>query len=252
MAVERTLIAEGENMAEENTTPENQDTSEEQTQEKLFFGKYKSQEEAEAAFKEMERAATEAKEALDREQRLNALLSTEDRSQPQEQQAVPQYQGLQGVFDEEQAAAVSQMLQQEREMIVKQMRAEGRQMWEEYKVRTDAERQFYEEYKDLAHFKEDVDAEANRLALELGHRASRVPMKDLMKEVAKRTRDKLATQKSKLTKSHLHLESGEVVEPEVKFGDAKPKQTSEDERTQKFFAEEVGDFNKRKYQPLRG
>jgi len=237
-------------MADEKT-PENQDTSQEQQE--LYFGKYKTKEEAEAAFKQMERTSTEAKEALDREQRLNALLSTEDRSQPQPQAQQPaQYTGLQGVFDEEQAQAVSQMLAQERQQVIGQMRKEGKAMMDDYKVRQDTERQFYESYKDLKAFQDDVDAESNKLALELGDRASRVPIGDLMKEVAKRTREKLANQKSKLTKSTLHVESGEVIEPEVELKTPESKETTEQERTQQFFDKEVRAFNEKKFRSLRG
>jgi len=234
---------------EEAKTPENQDTSEEQP---LIFGKYKTQEEAEAAFKEMERSSTEAKEALDREQRLNALLATEDHKQPQQEQPAPQYTGLQNVFDEEQAQAVSGMLQQQRQEVIRQMRQEGRAMMDSYKVRQDSERDFYNDYKDLSHFKDDVDSEANKLALELGERASKVPLKDLMKEVAKRTREKLAVQKSKLTKSTLHVEGGEVHEPIVEFEPKEAKPTTEDERTKEFFDKEVGAFNERQTKTLRG
>lgn len=240
-------------MADEQT-PETQDTSKEETSEEtLIYGKYKTQEEAEAAFKELERSATESKEALDREQRLNALLATEDRSQPQEpQQEQANYQSLNQVFDEETTQAVSQMMQQEREKTIAQARAESRRMIEDYQVRQDTEKKFYKEYDDLQSFKDDVDSEANRLALELGERASKVPMKDLMKEVAKRTREKLSAQKSKLTKSPLYVENGEVVEPTVEPKDKVSAPTTETERTQKFFDEEVTAFNERKFKPLRG
>ena len=147
---------------------------------------------------------------------------------------------------------MAQMLEAERQRTVQQMRAEGKRMLEDYKVRQDTERQFFEEYKDLGQFKDDVDAEANRLAIELGERASRVPMKDLMKEVAKRTREKLANQKSKLTKTPLHVESGEVVEPTVELKDQDAKVSSEAERTQNFFDKEVTAFNDKKFRSLRG
>ena len=242
-------------MTEDNLAPEPQDTPQEEgAGEALFFGKYKTKEEAETAFKEMERDRTESKEALDREQRLNALLASESHTQPryEETQPASRYTSLQNVFDEEQTQAVSQLLAQERAQILEQVRAEGRNMLDDYKVRQDTETKFYQDYKDLNYFKEDVDAEANKLAIELGVKASKIPLKDLMKEVAKRTREKLATQKSKLTKTPLHVEDGEVVEPNVTLKSSKPKESSEAERTQAFFDDEVTAFNERKFKPLRG
>jgi hypothetical protein len=73
-----------------------------------------------------------------------------------------------------------------------------------------------------------------------------------MKEVAKRTREKLANQKSKLAKSTLHVEGGEVVEPDVQFAPREAPVSSADERTQKFFEDEGKSFAERKFRPLRG
>jgi len=242
-------------MVTEKDAPETQDTHTEQ-QEELFFGKYKTKEEAEAAMKEMERERTEAKEALDREQRLNQLLSSEESTQPERAQetTAQQYVGLQNVFDEEQTAAMHSLLKAQQEQIMAQVRREGRKMIDDFKVRQETEKEFYETYTDLANFKDEVDFEANRLAFSLGEKVQKIPMKELMKEVAKRTRERLAIHKSKLTKSTIHLESGEVLEPEVKVEKTPVETTAAtpEERTQKFFDTEVKAFNEKRLKPLRG
>ena len=239
-------------MTEENTTPETQDTSEE----KLIFGKYKTPEEAEQAHKEMERKNAEISEALDREQRLNALLGTEDRqttpepaSEPAQYAPVP----LANVFDEEQAKAVQTLLEQQRQQISQETARTINRTVTTMESRRAAEEQFFALYPNLKPFKREVDEEARRLATELGDRVQKVPFETLSGEVAKRVTEHLTEQKKRLSKSALHLETGSPSEPtvEVVKEDA-PTSVEEAERTKEYFDDEVREFNKKKFKPLRG
>lgn len=232
-------------MIEEEKTPETQDTSEEE----LLLGKYKSQEEMEAAFKEMERKQTELSEALDREQRLNSLLASEEKQEPEVQ---AEDVNLTEYFDEDQAKIFQKALKAEREKIISQTQQYVQAAVSNLETKRTNEDKFYREYKELRGFEREVDEEASRLAQELGDRRNRIPFETLAQEVAKRTKARLAEQRVRLSKSTLHVEGAASKEPEPSVKEESVKPQSEDERLAEFFKDEVPEFDKKKLNSLGG
>lgn len=219
---------------------------------KLYAGKYKSVEEMEAAFKQIEREASEAKEALDREQRLNSLLSTEPRTVPQ---AAPTTDyDLSSVLGEDGSKVLKSALEGYRNQVLGEARNLVQETVSSVRAQERAEKIFYKTYAELEDFKDEVDRQAALLAKELGpDRARVVKQEQLFAEVAKRTKEHLSQTKRKLSKAPIHVEDGHVEEPRMQKK-TQDQETSGDEaeRTKRYFEEEVAQMNKKRNQTLRG
>lgn len=233
----------------EDKTPETQDKSEEQ---ELIAGKFKSQEELVKAYEEAEKRTTELSESLDREQRLNHLLASEEKLETPEPDEPVQYAPLTNVFDEDQANAFQSALKSHQDNILKQTQRLIHQAVTSVESRRQATEKFYGQYPELKGFEREVDEEADRLTRELGERVQRVPFERLAQEVASRTKSRLNEAKKRLTKSAMHFEGGEVSEPAPPVKEENAQSSSTDERLKDYFDSEVKALRQKQSKSLWG
>lgn len=233
-------------MADEIKATENQEP-------KLYAGKYKTVEEMESAYKQIEREASETREALDREQRLNTLLSTESRAKTEEPKPQTSDYDLSSVLGEEGSKAIKGTMEHYRSQVLNEARNLVQEAVSTVRSQEKAEKVFYKTYSELEDFRDEVDNQARLLAKELGpDRARLVPQDKLFSEVAKRTKDHLAIIKKKMVKSPLYVEGGEVKEPHIEHESSKKESTSAEDRTREYIQDEAKKMSEKKNQSLRG
>jgi hypothetical protein len=235
----------------EDKTPETQDKSEEE-QKELVGGKFKSTDDLLAAYQKQERELADAKESLDRAERLNQLYDYA-KEEPKNAEPEPQmYTPLTQVMDEEQANAFDQVLAQREKVMLGRINQQLEKRLEDYRNQEYATRRFYELYPDLKGFDSEVVSAAQELAMRLGEKSKSIPLDKKLAEVATMVKERLNETKRKLTKTHLHLESGQTQEPQIDIKTEEAASPDETARTQRYFDEEVKAFNEKKFRPLRG
>lgn len=230
-----------------NTTPENQDDG----KEKLFFGQYKTLEEAEGAFKKQQKENLELKETLDREERLNSLLSVEPRSEGHtpaddgdgDTQATNPFTGT---FDDEEANFLNGYIRANNREVLKQAADMINTGINNAQANLVRETRFFKKYPKLEMFREEVQHQANLLAKQLSGR--KMADEKLFAELSKRTTEYLDEQKKKFANPSMHLEQGDVNEPNVDLDTHPTGPQTDEDKLDDYFKNEVPAHDKRKSQ----
>lgn len=210
-------------------TPETQDTSE-----KLIFGKYKTQEEAENAFKEMERRQSDLSEQLDRTTRFLELTQIEKDKEPEMKDTpIDNLLPVDENVDENIRAYLAKVGETIKETVKNEVISTiGKALGERERQKT-LEDKFYGLHPDLKGAKRLVDYIAYDLRQELGNRP--INEEAAIAEVAKRTRSELERFK-KTTPPHLESSSNGEHNPTQK--EKEFKLPSPEEALDEFIAEQ--------------
>lgn len=221
-------------MANENQDPGTQDTP-------LIFGKYKSMEEAEKAFKEQERTLQSEREGRERAERWASLMKSEPEKKTS---AIDDYVPASYEEDVELDDAQKRAFKAVEERAVKRTLQVVGDVLEKKEAQKEAWRKFLESNPDLRGAENFVQAEAMDLAGETKGR--NIDPEEAFKEVARRVREKIA-KLAKTDKKDFHVaHSGDPdhEKPEPKKEDRLP---SQDE----ILSDHIADFRKRKAAQLR-
>ena len=200
-------------MANDKKTPgDDQDTS------GLFFGKYKTQKEAEEAFKEMERKFGEVSEARDRLEKVISVLEPVEAAAPSsrrktrepepeaEEEGEDLFSQAEEYFDEGQRKFLGQLVRSvENKTATRVLKTVGTAIGEWDKTRNQMTT-FYGKHKDLVGYEDFVQLEAQKLKEET--RGRKLDDAEAMKLVADRVKKRIEAIR-KGNRAPLHLESGE-------------------------------------------
>lgn len=228
-------------MAEKDVQSEKQD--------ELILGKFKSPEEAKAHLDKLEKERLDALEKLEQERRLNNLLATEERPTPSPKEP-PQNLNLGSYVGEEGEQAIKSVLDNYRSVVLKEAGEMVRREVSTAQARQRATQRFYSKFADLSDYEDVVDAQADRVAAELGPRLKGLTEEQYFAEVAKRTREYVSSIANRASKTTLHLESGEVRQPKQEPKQSREEESSESQRTADYFREEAKLHNQRRINPI--
>ena len=220
-----------------------------QTEEKLYFGEYKTMEEADEALKKLKGESSKLREDLENEKRINNILnSTPKEKAPasKEEYGIPYSTNLANVFSDEEAAAIDGTLKGYVSGLRKEVGTYIENAIVTSRQQQQAEETFYSQYKDLANFKDVVNMVSADVKNELGDRALAGDRTELFKLVAKRARDYLGDTKKKLSEIDIHIEPSRSSshDPKPPVTREEPQVTTAEERSKNAYDEWKNDKNK--------
>lgn len=238
-------------MADDDAALENQGTDKD--------GQHSEESPLEAKIRELESRTSQLSEELDKERKLNELLTSEDvpripyedrytRQPAQQQPARQQAVGLHS-FDDDQREELSQWVPMVTQQITSTVLDVVQGAFQAEKNNQAFRKKFFKKHPDLQEYDDMVDEEAARLAAEIGNR--KVDPEKAMLNLAKRTRSRIEAFKRKVSGNPPQIvTSGTPSEPVTQpQGSGRKRTMTEDERLAEYMEEEKKARNARMGRP---
>jgi len=232
-----------------------QDKSAEETKEKLLAGKFKSPEDLENAYQELERHKAEMAEQLAQSKRMLSLLEVDGGTAKSDfvpvQQPAPaapadntfKYDG-----DDEELKPIYQALDHWSKDLEQKLLGKTQAQIAAIEGQRQAKEKFYRENADLADYGDLVDYEAEKVVQMVGYPKTDAAKDKLSKEVASRVRERINKIRGTAEggKELLHVESGRSTSPTPKIATPEEKEVSEEEALAQYVRERQGRQMKQK------
>jgi hypothetical protein len=169
------------------------------TPQKLFFGKYKTLEEAEAAMTELHRNNTDLRSQLDAERNVNKLFS-DGHTEPKNSGYVPM--DVPSTFDDETVG----WLKRREEQLANSILGEAQKYIGQVLTAKEFVNEFFSENPDLKNYRDLAKVEYDQLQREMGGRLN--VNKDTLTVLAGRVRKRVSEIQASAKTPPPHLESG--------------------------------------------